>query len=458
MDVRTGVATRLIDRIPLEVLQEIFLQCLVPLPVTAGLQHPWDDLLKHTPSTAPLLLCQIGRSWRQAAISFPNIWTSLNVFVSRGKAQPSAPLATTWLARSGSLPLSLSVHQVNGLDDNSITAREIVEIFQRYTSRWCNIHLDLNTPITQNMSTPMLKEFSIRECSSSLSHQNLLDLPKICASAPCLSNLRVSIPNLNFLYSKSIPWFQLSFLSLGCIPSVSASLYVLDNCHNLTNVYFNVDSLSGPFPFTRVCHHKLRSLSINIGLAELSLFLEYVTFPELIQATFLGSQWPSQYNGWPQTKLEEFLERSRCKLVHLEMQETGMSYTDFAACVCHRSLQSLVRFILMDTRNWEWDPVVTDQAIGLLTCPSSALGGPFLPNLEVVSIKGTLLRATDGMAAKMVESRWRFYHLNGFKKLKRVELEMPWHHHKKDRQRLNEFYDEGLELDLEPSDVVKKWQ
>ena len=99
-----------------------------------------------------------------------------------------------------------------------------------------------------------------------------------------------------------------------------------------------------------------------------------------------------------------------------------MNETEFAACICNRYLQSLVKFIVDDRRDWTC-AFVTDQAIGLLTCSSlddinvSGEGGLakvafFLPNLDSLSILGSILWTTDGMVAGMVESRWKF-HYNG---------------------------------------------
>lgn len=202
-------------------------------------------------------------------------------------------------------------------------------------------------------------------------------------------------------------------------------------------------------------HHKLRSLTINICQDVLSLFLGHVTFPGLIQATIHVRQ---AYYEWPQSKLEEFLERSQCKLVQLEIHNTGISYTAFTACIRNRYLQSLVGFLVHDGRDWTRDPFLTDPAVGLLTCSScdkidmskrrglTGVGDSacFLPNLESITIQGTILWTEDGMVADMVESRWRFHHC---KRLKYAALEIPASH-VDDIRRLKEFRSEGLELDL----------
>ena len=447
---------RLFERTPIELLQGFFLHCLPPSPSVA-MGYPYHYLGECSPRIAPLLLCQICRTWRQAAISFPNLWTSLDVVVLDGKARPSAPLVATWLARSGALPLSLSLcqfHQSDSLEDNCIAGGEIFELYKQYISRWYNIHFDLmgpryTFPIAQR-SAPMLNSFSMES-----SYSFFPDVFGIFDFVPCLSNLHVpAIPNLNHLgdCSMQIPWFQLASLSLNYIPSICASLHILEKCPNLTDASFKID-LHDTLPLNHLVHHKLRSLTINIRQDHLSLFLGHVTFPALIQATINLRQ---TYE-WPQGKLEEFLERSQCKLVQLEIHHKGMNYTAFTACVRNRHLQSLVRFLVHDTRDCK-GPFITKQAIGLLTCSScdninmskrrgiTRVGdsGCFLPNLESISIRGTPLWTDDGMVASMVESRWRFHHC---KRLKNLAIEVPASH-VEDIRRLQELRREGLELDL----------
>ncbi|KAJ7136477.1 hypothetical protein C8R43DRAFT_955703 [Mycena crocata] len=63
-----------------------------------------------SPAAAPLLLCHICSSWRALALSTPQLWATLHIVVpSVDSLKPLADVATTWLSRSGALPLSISV-------------------------------------------------------------------------------------------------------------------------------------------------------------------------------------------------------------------------------------------------------------------------------------------------------------------------------------------------------------
>ncbi|KAJ6598527.1 hypothetical protein B0H10DRAFT_1826383, partial [Mycena sp. CBHHK59/15] len=59
---------------------------------------------------SPLLLCQICRPWRRLAQSTPRLWASLHVVAgSNDEMEKMNDAVNVWIARSGSVPLSLSL-------------------------------------------------------------------------------------------------------------------------------------------------------------------------------------------------------------------------------------------------------------------------------------------------------------------------------------------------------------
>jgi hypothetical protein len=458
--------------IPIEILQEIFILCL-PKPPSSRSQL--SSRLLGKSSSAPLLLCQICDLWRQCAICLPDLWASLDVYVSMGKPRPSLGLTALWLARSGALPLSLGLYQRDEMTDNCISADEVLDIYTRYIHRWSNIQFDMsgtryNRPLTsQQRSAPMLKRFGMRITYQI--YEN--DLFGIFDDVPRLSNLSVSkIPNLSMsgVSTVPIPWSQLVSLKLDHVPSVGTALHILQKSQNLTDCAIKVDSIFGPLPRDPIYHHHLNSLTLNIGHEQASTFLEYVALPGLARLA-IYVKGPLDLCRWPQPKFMDFLERSECRLVHFEIYDTGMRSENFAECVSDPRLQSLERILVDDRRDWRWDPYVTDLALDLLTCSTfldkssltSAMESPFavdteseviakkpmpcvLPKLESLIFRGNCLGSADGAVADMIESRWRF-HCNGVRRIKRVELDL-LSSHVEDCRRLKEFCNEGLELSL----------
>ncbi|KAJ7642570.1 hypothetical protein DFH06DRAFT_1477348 [Mycena polygramma] len=88
-------------RLPYDILTEIFMACL-PNAQYASMKS--DD--------PPLLLCHICSAWRKLALSSPRLWASLEIREpSRTYPYPVHRICSegvkSWLARSGSLPLSI---------------------------------------------------------------------------------------------------------------------------------------------------------------------------------------------------------------------------------------------------------------------------------------------------------------------------------------------------------------
>ncbi|KAJ4471456.1 hypothetical protein J3R30DRAFT_3299633, partial [Lentinula aciculospora] len=93
-----------VRQLPSETLSEIFKWCL-PFDPPYAVRNIYQ---------APLILTTICRSWRLTAINTPRLWNSLHVYLpphlSRLTCSRRISGITTWLKRSGSLPLSLSFH------------------------------------------------------------------------------------------------------------------------------------------------------------------------------------------------------------------------------------------------------------------------------------------------------------------------------------------------------------
>ncbi|KAF8202008.1 hypothetical protein K438DRAFT_1581458, partial [Mycena galopus ATCC 62051] len=80
--------------LPPEITILIFLHCL---PEASAYPQP-------SPLSAPLLLAQICRQWRDIAIASPALWRSIGLVDTR-----SVGVFQTWLSRSGNHPLNLSL-------------------------------------------------------------------------------------------------------------------------------------------------------------------------------------------------------------------------------------------------------------------------------------------------------------------------------------------------------------
>ncbi|KAK1231633.1 hypothetical protein PQX77_005256, partial [Marasmius sp. AFHP31] len=140
-------------RFPADVWGEIFAHCL---PVNKM------NVAVCTVKEAPLLLTAVCRDWREIALNTPRLWSSVHFSVSN-------PLPTTnsdqlfpkreeaylqgiklWLDRSGSRPLTLSIHMVDNtsppmspgeVNDESTIFSKLMDLLVGYSRRWKSLSI-----------------------------------------------------------------------------------------------------------------------------------------------------------------------------------------------------------------------------------------------------------------------------------------------------------------------------
>ncbi|KAG5651900.1 hypothetical protein H0H81_006981 [Sphagnurus paluster] len=139
-----------IHSLPPELIQKIFFFCL---PSTNCAMVATE---------APLVLTRVCRQWREAALSTPELWSRLHISVplqdlgvedkNNGVMVRYGQAITTWLDRSGNLPLSISF-----IDDrssylqldyeetahSSISDSYILGVIASFSHRWAHINLNI---------------------------------------------------------------------------------------------------------------------------------------------------------------------------------------------------------------------------------------------------------------------------------------------------------------------------
>ncbi|KAJ6476603.1 hypothetical protein DFH09DRAFT_1468518 [Mycena vulgaris] len=121
-----------VRKLPDDIVQTIF---EATLPST---RHPTISS-----DESPLLLCQICQSWRALALTTPRLWARIHVIVpSEPKTQSLTDVVTSWLARSGTVPLEFSVvfsRTSQGSRDISLVVAPLVAV----SARWKAIRFEL---------------------------------------------------------------------------------------------------------------------------------------------------------------------------------------------------------------------------------------------------------------------------------------------------------------------------
>ncbi|KAJ7253540.1 hypothetical protein C8J57DRAFT_1473857 [Mycena rebaudengoi] len=121
-------------RLPDDVVREIF---VASLPTHANRNCAINA------REPPLLLCAISRSWRNLALSTPQLWASIHIVApSSDKTERMINTVHAWLARSGALPLSISL-TVSRSTWPSPDASPLLTALIRFSLRWNHIRFIL---------------------------------------------------------------------------------------------------------------------------------------------------------------------------------------------------------------------------------------------------------------------------------------------------------------------------
>ncbi|KAJ7253527.1 hypothetical protein C8J57DRAFT_1348365 [Mycena rebaudengoi] len=123
-----------VRRLPVDIVRSIF---LAALPTTRNAAISGDE--------PPLLLCRICQAWRDLALSTPRLWARLHIVAPPSDShlvQTVRDMVDTWLSRSGTLPLSISLT----LSKTASQETDVSDLFQtliRHSLRWKHLRISL---------------------------------------------------------------------------------------------------------------------------------------------------------------------------------------------------------------------------------------------------------------------------------------------------------------------------
>ncbi|KAJ7479516.1 hypothetical protein FB451DRAFT_1086115 [Mycena latifolia] len=133
-----------VRRLPLDIIQEVFLACL-----------PWPRNCAMSATEAPVLLGRVCSSWRTISLSTPRLWSKLHLvlpgnqshrlasFNSEAKMLQRLQTAETWLNRSGDCPLFISVQSPYDDPLPTTTPNFLHQYLIPFASRWEHISLTI---------------------------------------------------------------------------------------------------------------------------------------------------------------------------------------------------------------------------------------------------------------------------------------------------------------------------
>ncbi|KAF8176151.1 hypothetical protein K438DRAFT_80257 [Mycena galopus ATCC 62051] len=232
-----------VRRLPRDVLAEIFAATL-----------PADRNAIMSRREAPLLLCNVSRTWRAVALSTPRLWASLHIIAPTTDSMLTRinEAILIWLSRSGVLPLSIAL--VHPWGDADLDSSMLLDTLVRYSSRWGRVrfkHMPISSieslAVLSPADVPVLKTCIIEPAtgpSDAYSSHSLAFLGT--------TSLRSFTTNIEGISTFPLPWNRLRHLSLRSgrdalsVISLAKGLEFLGRCPNLETCILGLGRASVP--------------------------------------------------------------------------------------------------------------------------------------------------------------------------------------------------------------------
>ncbi|KAJ7090874.1 hypothetical protein B0H15DRAFT_248071 [Mycena belliarum] len=456
-----------VRRLPLDVMQEIFVACL-----------PIHRNCVMSAREAPILLGRICSAWRTLSLSTPRLWASLHIVEPSRPWELSASAAAsfeeklaqrletakTWLGRSGHCPLSISLeggripfggpmgvtfpHHVPGLPQSS----RFVEALIPFASRWRRLNIAIS-PMPTILSTltehdvPILQHVTIHERpepgpvpETQWSSFGIFNGPQLSAfSISARSYSPTDLP---------VRWGQLTVLSMADITwsfeiSSATAVQVLSWC-----------------PELRVCHLGIHdpSTSGSPGLIstiecaflqtlELECVFPAFTLREMFSRLALPDLRHFKLRGYCPEESQRMLSFSYLFDASQRLESLDISTDTFMKDSLLELFRSLPPTMLQLQISHAWSPSgvhpLNDDALAVLTPPLDD-PAPTCPALrDLILVRCDAL--SDTALVRFVESRMASTHCS---RLKRVQIQFTRQRQLDLLASLRAFTDAGLDLTL----------
>ncbi|KAF7309299.1 hypothetical protein MIND_00300200 [Mycena indigotica] len=178
--------------LPYELLVQIFTSCL-----------PLHRRIEPDPKTAPMVLTQVCATWRDLALSMPELWRAIRLYLHETNSDTMVALLELWLSRSAQLTVSLCIRSyVSGPIPSGLQAA-----LASCSLRWERIELDFRLHLSHGIPRirgpfPCLRALAIRVDEEDYpallcaSHSGCVDFPLLSALGLCDERSLTKDPDL----------------------------------------------------------------------------------------------------------------------------------------------------------------------------------------------------------------------------------------------------------------------
>ncbi|KAJ3495992.1 hypothetical protein NLJ89_g10545 [Agrocybe chaxingu] len=307
-------------RLPPEIISKIFSSCVPDEPYPfLGWASP-NPLFQKGEIPVALLLGSVSTRWRDISRSTPQLWTYVKINIEDPNSLESAKRFREWLARSGDLPVSITVYMkrhssclstayTKPLPDSSTLP--LIETINEISNRWgtleAHIPTDLISKLCGNGLSTTLDSLRLiptewriyRRVPNTFTMRNVRPAPT-----------QISLRGLS-LHSMDVDWTNLAYIE-GYGFRLDECLLVLQQSPRLVRCNFEDvgqrDS-TGWHDQVQIVHKSVRWLCLD-DRNNMDDFFDVVSLPSLFYLAFSAGYQPAQ----ALESVTSFIKRSGCSL------------------------------------------------------------------------------------------------------------------------------------------------
>ncbi|SJL15830.1 uncharacterized protein ARMOST_19335 [Armillaria ostoyae] len=283
-----------INHLPYDCLSEIFAHACASRPYAAENYLNWP---KHM---IALQLVRVCSHWRKVLLSNTGLWSKLEFIHEPPYTQASVDCLHLYLANSGNHSLTFVIQDSDLQDPEYIVPdprqSEFMRVLCTEVHRWKRATFSTKAPFFPASpgavapSLPRLERLTL--CYREKVRRQHRDF---FMNAPALRSVEVQLHKAkknNF----SLPWEQISDLTLLYHSSISRAIYILPSCKNLQKLEFSdpLMDFTGPSPAPTVLNGVQ---SLAIAATAFSDIFPLFCFPDVVSLTLLKGACRRVYPG-----------------------------------------------------------------------------------------------------------------------------------------------------------------
>ena len=301
---------------------------------------------------SPILLSSVCSDWRRSVVGTPHLWSSIKIelpSIYSGAMLGSllvrlATFINEWLARSGRLPLYISLCYSHKTSTDSLTLeayRPIFKILNQYSSRWQSLNIWVPPTLLSFLQPdclPLLEQLHITSRSKRGDSDHVITFPP----SPCLNTVEIH-PFMKSRFSPisdlGIQWHTVTHLSVELITTRSCFL-LLRRIPRLVHCKFHrvVGQFEYPLSEPPIRSPLMTFLSLHLQKSDPFQVLKNIKLPSL-ENLFL-------FNVSSIDPIMAFLERSACSLRTLSLPNWNMQKVN--------KLTHLLKFSFQVLQSWPY--------------------------------------------------------------------------------------------------------